>query len=81
MTAVMRIDGHGARVTIEDPSLPHQIVLTWTRSSWIAVSCNCLSRGRKRSLPAELIGTRPSWPGGGALKAWRAWHEQRGVSV
>lgn len=73
---------------LEDPSLPHQIVSLITTAHGLSVTCNCLRRpagkGAGRGSPRELIAFRGlgkpfPWPD--AVAAWRAWHEQRGVSV
>lgn len=66
------------RVTLEDPALPHQIVLFLVASN-TAVSCNCLHHpGLRGWTPIEA---RHVFPAADAKAAWRAWHEQQGVTV
>ena len=59
------------RVVLEDPDLPHQIVLHFTggNSHLIAVSCNCL---RKRGAGGEPLGVRSRWEASEAIAVWRA---------
>ena len=60
----------------EDAAAGHQIVITGARHWFhkvIAVSCNCL-----HGKPIRTWGTGQP---GEAVAAWRAWHEERGVTV
>lgn len=70
---------------MEDPSLPHQLVMTLTsaagRSGCIAVSCNCLARGAGRGRPRGIIDWGVTLPAARAVGAWRRWHEERGTEV
>ena len=65
---------------IEDPAAAHQIVLRQCGND-IMVSCTCQrirGPGRAGHLPIE---SRARWEAAGAVAAWRAWHEERGVIV
>ena len=66
------------RVVLEDPSLPHQIVLTVSTSNngKIAVSCNCLKKDGAHTNRAgavyKPIETRRRWDATEAIAVWRA---------
>jgi hypothetical protein len=72
-----------------DPSLPHQIVLRQV-SNEVGVSCNCLARVQvtsRRLSPGlscferQFIEVRSRWELGEAARAYRAWHDERGIGL
>lgn len=78
MTALAALDPAPPPVVLEDPGLPHQIVL-FLVANQTAVSCNCLARpGCKGWVP---VGARKVFPAADAVACWRAWHRERGVAV
>jgi hypothetical protein len=70
------------RVVFEDPSLPHQIVITLRGGGpQIVVSCNCLRLNRHGPRGTyEPIGVRTRWEASEALAVWRAHVEQAGAA-
>ena len=64
---------------IENPDLPHQIVLARS-DGHCAVSCLCLGKPGNRR-PHQIIEERSSFTAAEAVAAYRDWHEQQGVSV
>ena len=58
----------------EDPSLPHQIVITLRGGGpQIMVSCNCLRlNGQYRRGTYEPIEVRTRWDAADAIAVWRA---------
>lgn len=72
---VMPPDGPACpRFVLEDPSLPHQIILRVAAggSHLIAVSCNCMRPG------GAAIEMRARWEAAEAIAAWRAHMEEIG---
>jgi len=58
------------RFVVEDPSLPHQIVLTLSGHD-IAVSCNCLrGMGAPRATGCSPLEVRTRWESGEAYSRW-----------
>jgi hypothetical protein len=58
------------RVVLEDPSLPHQIVIVGT-GSYIAVSCTCLRRAYTCSgAPRLYLDQRNVLPAADAYACW-----------
>jgi hypothetical protein len=76
------------RVVFEDPSLPHQIVLTMHQGSHrIMVTCNCMRIAGKgkgsgcRAATYEPIEVRVRWEAAEALAVWRAHLEGAGADA
>lgn len=69
------------RVTFEDRSLPHQVViLALDGGRQLAVSCTCLHpRGSRGGMVIES--RTGAFPAGEALAAWRSWHEKEGIPL
>jgi hypothetical protein len=82
-------DAIGYVPVFEDPALEHQIFLLVAsaadRDHQITVSCNCLAPRKGphsgRGRPRGFIEARDVFPAAEAIAAYRAWHEQRGISV
>jgi hypothetical protein len=73
----------GYRPVLEDPAAAHQIrLIAVTPGNLIAVLCTCQLPGRtRRDKPQAVIEARKVFPAADALAAWRAWHEDKGVTV
>ena len=61
--------------TIEDRSLPHQIVIRLKSSTnLLTVTCTCIKRG-------EPILTKTLLAEGEAMSAYKEWHAERGIEL
>jgi hypothetical protein len=60
---------------LEDPSLPHQIVLRASKSRMLTVSCNCLAGTQ------QVIASRGCQQPGEGREEYRRWHAGQARSV
>lgn len=61
------------RHVLEDPSLPHQIVIVLQRpGQTLAVSCNCRRMGAGRDSGHRAIAAKTRWGPGEAYACWLA---------
>jgi hypothetical protein len=71
---------------LEDPAAAHQIRMANRDGNQITLSCTCRGRPWRWGhggtfLRYEEIEARTRFPAADAIAVWRAWHEERGMTV
>ena len=65
----------GWRPMLADPHAAHQIKISVRQPDvMLAVACTCQAHG-------EIIDDAQLWPEGAAVRAWKTWHNERGIEL
>ena len=68
---------------LEDPAVPHQIVLRSNghRGHELILTCTCQRVPRDGRAGYRVIEQRSLFPAADAIAAWRDWHARRNITV